>query len=171
MAIIKEDGTGVANSNAYADEADANAHAEARQITQWMDVKDMRREAALLKASAVLDTSYEFKGRRLTRDQSMRWPRVNVIDDEGYTRPSNQIPPELFDACLELAMEDVINGLLVTQSLGGGVKKEITRIEGAVTISKEYRDTELSQATTLADNLLFTLLADTNDVVADLRRS
>lgn len=102
MELIVEDGSGVEDANSYVSEGDFIAYAEGLgfEIGTPDDVVP-----ALLKAAQYLEIKprADYQGRKTSSLQSMQWPRRGVtIDCEPF--PSDQIPKELVQAQMELAM-------------------------------------------------------------------
>lgn len=92
---------GAQNANSYATEAEADAyHATRLHNAQWASATTQVKEAALIWAARLLDQE-SWRGYRSTELQSMRWPRFDVIDADGYTLTG--VPKMLKDAQSELA--------------------------------------------------------------------
>jgi hypothetical protein len=105
MAIIVEDGTRVANANAYITVAYFNTWHGARGVdVSSLDTVEI--EAAIVKATDYVDKRFanRFVGSRYTRDQSLAWPRISAwtIPDKDYIE-TDEIPQELKKAVVEYA--------------------------------------------------------------------
>lgn len=95
MAIIVEDGTIVAGANAYATLSALDTYHEERLNTAWTNSDDETKEAAMLRATAGLESKY--RGRwygykadhnAATAPQFLSWPRRDDVDQSranGYT--------------------------------------------------------------------------------------
>jgi hypothetical protein len=95
MAIVVETGAIVAGANAYASLADLDTYHEDRLNTVWTNADDETKEAAMLRATAGLESKY--RGRWLgfkadhnaaTAPQFLAWPRRADKDESranGYT--------------------------------------------------------------------------------------
>jgi hypothetical protein len=107
MPLIKEDGTGLANANSYANVADADAYHENHLwATTWTSASTPNKEKALAMATRLIDGSYQFHGLRLTSTQALQWPRTGVPNpDRGDDFASNALPADLVRACCEMARE------------------------------------------------------------------
>lgn len=108
MALIVEDGSGLANAESYTSVAEADAYFEARGNEAWGDVDN--KEAALRKATDYMAQAYNgrWRGYRLLSTQALDWPRANVqIDDAPYYSyvPSDSVPTLVKNACAELALK------------------------------------------------------------------
>lgn len=82
MAIIVEDGTIVAGANAYASLSDLDTYHEDRGNTAWVNADDETKEAAMLRATAGLESHYRerwigFKSNHndANAPQFLSWPR------------------------------------------------------------------------------------------------
>ena len=132
MAIIVEDGTGVAGANSYAGAATITAYALDRGITLPASI-----DAMIFRAMDFLESfSARFIGTRATRDQALSWPRQYVQID-GFDYPSTLLPPQLINALAELVIEVNAGSDPFNPPLGAlPVIRE--RVEGAVEV--EYSD-------------------------------
>lgn len=115
MALILEDGTGLANAESYCSVAQAAAYHSARgRADDWDAVVD--KEAALRLATDHMLQVYSgrWKGTRLNTTQALDWPRVGVrtLDAPTVDLPSNAIPPGVRNACAELALRSDAAALL-----------------------------------------------------------
>ena len=129
MALIVEDGTGLANAEAYCSVAEAAAyHNVRRNLDAWADVED--KEAALRIATDYLEAMYSrrWRGYRATSTQILSWPRRDVPIEDGYEWysfvPYTTIPVSVKRANAELAL------ISVSQTLMPNLK----RANAAVTI-------------------------------------
>ena len=102
MAIITTS-AGV-DSNSYQTLAEANTYFTTRlHTTVWLDASDLQREAALIWSARILDTNIQWNGTRQTELQALAWPRMNVVDSDGWIIRIDTIPKELKWAQAELA--------------------------------------------------------------------
>lgn len=102
MALVVEDGTGLVNSESYISIAEADLYHSNRGNLGWTGTNTVK-ENSLRKATEYLDRTYSFKGALVKFNQSLKWPRYLVVDDEGRNL-SNQIPKVIKDAIAELAL-------------------------------------------------------------------
>ena len=106
MSLIREDGTGLADANAYADLDRARAfHTDRGSIGAWSDLESNGTAAGgLLSATVMLDSRYAWRGVILNPDQGLRLPRVAFYDPDGrLVTPEAQIA-RAADACSLLAL-------------------------------------------------------------------
>jgi hypothetical protein len=97
MALIVEDGSGVANANSYVSYAEYEAWALARAIT--VHGNQAHTEEHILRAMDFIE-SQNFLGRKATDEQALQWPRTEVYID-SYSVNSNEIPKQLKYAVYE----------------------------------------------------------------------
>jgi hypothetical protein len=115
LTLIKEDGTGLANANAYANAADGDAYFDGHlYASAWTAASAENKEAALVFATRLIDAEYQFHGYSANAAQSLSWPRQKCPDpdelrddDDGYL-PSDAIPKQIRDATCEMARELLI---------------------------------------------------------------
>ena len=125
MALIVEDGTGLATAESYISVADANAYFLARGNTTWGALSDAQCEEALRKATDFMLQRYRslWQGYRLGSTQALDWPRVDVEVD-GFGVPSDEVHVLVERACAELAYRSTVADLLPDTSSGGQVTRE-----------------------------------------------
>lgn len=97
MALVPEDGTGLANADSLCTRAYANAyHATVNQSTNWeaSDTDGAKRDAALRVAAIVVSEWVpEWLGCQLTTTQALAWPRVGYDRQGGSLAVSGQAAP------------------------------------------------------------------------------
>ena len=122
LTLIKEDGTGKADANAYADVADGNAYHDGHlYATAWTGATDDQKSAALVMASRLIDSEYQFNGLRSQSLQALQWPRVNCPDPDKAPIPIltslllvdpfvpfSIVPKQVVQATCEMARELLI---------------------------------------------------------------
>lgn len=108
MPLIVEDGTGRADAESYASEAEATAYFAARANEDWDNVED--KEAALRRATDYMLAAYHgrWKGTRAGALQALDWPRRNVPleDDPAWLTllEHTVVPVQVKRATIELAL-------------------------------------------------------------------
>jgi hypothetical protein len=87
MAVVltKEDGTGKPDANSYADVADGDAYFEGHLYADaWTGATAEKKAAALVMATRLIDSQYQFNGFRAHTEQALQWPREKCPDpDKG----------------------------------------------------------------------------------------
>jgi hypothetical protein len=157
MALVIEDGTAKPDSNSYATLDELVAFAASRGVT--LPASDPERETLLLNAIVYLE-GQDYKGNRGSYEQALQWPR-NYATIYGYAIASDEIPRNLKNAQLQLAIENVSTPLLPNSiaAAKGAVIEET--VQGAVTM--RYAEPAVAPGTlpvfTTVDNYLSPLLA------------
>lgn len=155
MAIIVEDGSIVANANSYVTRAELIAFAADRGVTV---TDDATADGYLINATDYLESYAErFKGSRVSRDQSLSWPRSGVVID-GFEWAETEIPRQLELAQMLVAL-DIRSGVdPLNPAASLPVIKE--RVEGAVEVqyatpaSSAFKLSATSKAQALINSLL-----------------
>jgi flagellar biosynthesis regulator FlaF len=91
-------------ANTYVTMAEATAYFDARLFADaWTGADVGTRTLALLAATARVDEE-EFHGVRTVNTQRLKWPRLDVEDEDGLDVPANTIPRVIRDATCEVAL-------------------------------------------------------------------
>lgn len=122
MALVVEDGTGLANADSYISEADADVYVAAFEPegkADWDAATSGEKEVALRKAAQWLDVTYVllWKGSRIDEDMALDWPRKNVVS-EGALLDSDAVPERVRQAQVEAAVRLLSEELLADVSVG-----------------------------------------------------
>ena len=127
MALIVEDGTGLANAQSYISTADADTYHSARGNSDWAAADIADKEAALVKASEYLDGKYgkRWIGIRYSSTQALDWPRDGAYDERGVS--IDGVPSKLTAAAAVVALK-VIQGEDINPDLerGGRIQTDKT---------------------------------------------
>lgn len=119
LTLIKEDGSGLANANAYTDVAEGDAYHEGHlYATDWTGANSGTKAAALVMATRLIDAYFQFRGFKAHDTQALQWPRELARDGDALSLPgvsvlaprdeyfaSNAVPKLLLDATIETARE------------------------------------------------------------------
>ena len=122
LTLVKEDGTGLATANSYADVADGDAYFEGHLYAAvWTGVDESRKSAALVMATRLIDSQFQFNGSRTGASQALQWPRAECRDpDMGLVTlsvllpilsnyvPYDTVPKAVVQATCEMARELLI---------------------------------------------------------------
>jgi hypothetical protein len=81
-------------TNSYADVADGDAHfAGHLYASAWTAATSDRKAAALVMATRLLDSQFQFNGSRTSTSQALQWPRAECSDpDKGLVILSALLP-------------------------------------------------------------------------------
>ena len=154
--IVVEDGTGLANSNSYASEAELATYAADRGVTI------AGTDTILLIQAMDYIEQQNFKGDKNTDAQALQWPRANVYID-NYPVLSTEIPQLLKDAQLEAAIAtDGGNNPLANED-------RATKKEKVDVIEVEYMDGARNSVYLKAVDNKLTKLLKNNGVVRSYR--
>jgi hypothetical protein len=108
MPLVLVPTPGADNANSYTDLAYAAAYFAGRMATgAWDAADDAARTRALVAATARLEQE-RYAGERASDTQALKWPRIDVFDDDGIAYASNAIPIPVQQACCEQAL-DLLN--------------------------------------------------------------
>jgi len=108
LTLTKEDGTGKADANSYADVTDGNAFHEAHLYpSAWTGATADSKAAALVMAARVIDAEFQFNGVKASAAQALQWPRSACPDPDaaGETVADDLVPRPVVAATCELARE------------------------------------------------------------------
>jgi len=137
MTLTVEDGTGREDANALISVAYADTyHSELANAT-WTGATDDK-EAAIRRASALLTNGYRWQGNKVNgRDQTMAWPRYDVVDEDGYAIASDAVPREIQQACAEIALAELVTPGVMTPTV---VLSDRVKSERVGPLSVEYQN-------------------------------
>jgi hypothetical protein len=138
MALIlsKEDGSGMSTANSYADVADGDKYYEGHlYASAWTAATAANKAAALVMATRLIDSLFQFRGFRAHGEQALQWPRTECPDPDrgsvvwGVKSPEcvdpDVVPAAVLGATCEMARELLIvdrtgapagEGIAATQS-------------------------------------------------------
>src|SRR5512142_3139964 len=96
LTLVKEDGTGKSDANSYADVADGDAYFEGHlYATAWTGATDDAKAAALVMATRLVDSQFQFNGFRAHETQALQWPRERCPDPDRNLVTSTTLSPVL----------------------------------------------------------------------------
>lgn len=125
--LIIEDGTGVANANSYATDAELKAYANLRGKS--VPATQPEREALLVLAMDYIESMRDsYKGEKTDYTQSLQWPRAGVTVD-GYVIDYNSIPAEIKNAQIEAAILSNTVELFQTGLVNNVTREKVDVIE------------------------------------------
>jgi len=110
MAIVVEDGTGVANAETYISVADFKAYCTAQGLDYSAYDDDTLIEQALRRATQFLVDNYRFrwKGWRVSSSQALDWPRYEVwIEDTASFLDNDIVPADVVKATAECCFREL----------------------------------------------------------------
>ena len=111
LTLIKEDGTGKVDANAYANAADGDAYHDGHlYASAWTAATTGNKEKALVFATRLIDSQFQFGGAEGKVTQALQWPREGCPDPDaaGGSIASDAVPKAVVDATCEMARELLI---------------------------------------------------------------
>ena len=136
--IVVEDGTIVTGANSYVTMAEYISYAADQNVT----VTDTQAyQTQIIKAAQFIDgLEAVLKGDTTTKTQPMAYPRNALVDIDGWSWDNDEIPTQVKQAQMALAIdintgEDLWN---LSQGDATGIKRE--RVEGAVEVEYAVSD-------------------------------
>lgn len=158
MSLIIENGTGVDGAEAYVSVVDFKSYCDARGL-DYDNYDDVEIEQAIRRGTRFIDGNYasQWLGHRTYgRDQRLAWPRTNVVDSDGDSIPTNEIPWEVKEATIEAAQRELVEpgGLLPDY----GEAAVVTETVGPISVTYDSPKRGDRPIRPIIDDLLFGLL-------------
>lgn len=160
MDFIIETGVGLENATSYCSVQFADGY-NSGQIdgSDWSDLDLTDKRIALITATQIIDGSFDFFGRRLSRKQALEFPRWGIRDRGGWAMPPSSIPRSLQAATAELARilkqrsdagQSVSGGTTSTSTTGGVEKIQVGPIALTLASPSTSSSSTTSSGTTAA---------------------
>ena len=131
MAFIVENGSIVANANAYITVSEFDSY--------WLDRGETfealpAKQAAIIISTQYVDLNFIWKGSIVSDSQTLAWPRSGVYDDQGRAIANDTIPVKLKNAICEYAKRQLSSSIQPDVSPDGRgnvakVKEKVDTIE------------------------------------------
>ena len=132
MAFIVENGTVVANANAYITTAFFTDYHNDRGRGAVSEFSTNEKQSAIIRATDYIEGrfSLKFKGHRTNpTGQSLSWPRRDVFDEDDYLLVhSNEIPKELMNATAEYALRAILCGEVAPDPMKPTQKQDFSSV-------------------------------------------
>ena len=136
MAFTVEDGTGLADANAYISVEDATLYHADRRNDAWDAVDDSDRQVAIILATDYIDLVFRFRGQRRTTTQALQWPRSLITTRDMLDLvPDDAVPAEVEKATAELALAALDTDLLPNSTSTSGQVIASSKGAGQLSIS------------------------------------
>lgn len=117
--LVVEDGTGIASADSYIAVADLRTYCANLNYAIAADVQDAFLATRLRAASNWIDTSFRYKGTRLTSTQALEFPRAGLMDWSSMLVTG--VPLRVAKACAELAYKAIADDQLFQDLERGGM--------------------------------------------------
>jgi hypothetical protein len=148
MALIVEDGTGLATAESYISVVDAGTYCTAHGLTAWTGT-DAVKEAALRNATQYIDTSYNFRSAKSYQYQALEFPRqLWDWDDDPLMTRLRAATVELAVKALTASLFADVEPSVVTMVKVGPITKQTTPVDHAGQKRYAAIDALLKQLTT-----------------------
>jgi hypothetical protein len=96
ITLVQEDGSGVAGANTYALPEDGDAYFEGHLYAgQWKAATEDTKGAALVMATRLVDSQFQFNGYRANESQGLQWPRERCLDPDRNLVTASALSPVL----------------------------------------------------------------------------
>ena len=124
LTLIKEDGTGKTDANSYANVADGDSYFEGHVYpAAWTGATADKKAAALVMATRLIDSQFQFCGCRAHSEQALQWPRTECPDpDRGGVvwgvRTPECVEPDVVPAAVVAATCEMARELLIADRTG-----------------------------------------------------
>lgn len=144
--MVVEDGTGLVDSNSYVSLEYADDYFSTRSVTSWENLSEEQKTAFLIKGTDYVDSVFKWKGTKQTKEQSLNFPRKNLIDEDGYFVEG--IPHRLKIAVCESALV-LSNGteMFKTESENGAVTSEhIGQLSFTYDVAQKIKDSSMYES-------------------------
>ena len=161
MALILEDGTGLATANAYSNYTKFKEYHDARG-NDYVDGLGCIEEA-IIRATDYLDMMFNYRGYRIGTTQGLEFPRAGARYDDG--RVIINVPKEIEQACNEYALRGMSASLAPdpAYSSSGAPAVESTKRIGSLSKSEKLANSGFAveiRSYPLADRLLTQLITN-----------
>lgn len=133
-------------TDTYLSVADADTYWSNRNNSTWDGASTAEKEKALREATQYIDGAYQFIGVITSSSQLLAWPRAGAVilrgNMAGAVFDSDEYPPQVKNACAELALECLSARLVPAAERGGAIKSE--KVDS---LQVEYQDWAPSRKT------------------------
>jgi len=140
MALIKEDGTRLADANTYADETDLDSYADLRNVDLSIYTTAQKEASLYVAANDFIDAMHTFKGSKVSAEQSM----ALYTDEVSYLGAGKVIVSVNCETALlhlqgalfvETTAESALGEIKSTSSKLDVLEKSIEYVEGTAVTS------------------------------------
>lgn len=143
--LIVEDGTGLANANAYATRAEADAYHALRGNDTWTDADLHNKIVSLIRATDYVDRRWRWIGTKELETQALQWPRLGAYDANGFD-VQDEVPLALKHAVIEYAFR-------IVDSLGDLLPDPSEDSSGAFVTLKREKVGPIEEETRYSDRI------------------
>ncbi len=139
MALIVEDGSGLAGANSYNSLTELNTYHTLHGNTAWAALSDANKEIRAVNGAQALDAKYSLKyvGVRNTQEQGLEWPRAYAVDSDGFAIGSDVIPQAVKNGHAELSLYALPATIMPPITTPGNIQR-ISKTVGPVSKAVTY---------------------------------
>ncbi len=119
--MVYEDGLGWPDANSYATLTMTKTYFDNINFN-YSTFTDAEIEAALIRATAFIDTYKRWPGKKATAEQGLEWPRAGAYDVDGYLL--QYVPDAIRSATMQAAIKELQEPFYFTSASGEMVKRE-----------------------------------------------
>lgn len=119
--MVYEDGLGWPDANSYATLTMTKTYFDNINFN-YSTFTDAEIEAALIRATAFIDTYKRWPGKKETAEQGLEWPRAGAYDMNGYLL--QYVPDAIRSATMQAAIKELQEPFYFTKDAGEKVKRE-----------------------------------------------
>jgi hypothetical protein len=123
FSVINQDGSPTSPftfTNAYIDLVYSSTYHDSAGHVYWDNLTTLQQQTCIVRATHYIDKRFghRFRGRKLTREQSLQWPRANAFDNSQWLYSDiDAIPRKLKMAVAEYALRAAILGELAPDAV------------------------------------------------------
>lgn len=141
--MIVENGNGLSNANSYVDVDFADDYFSTRGYSKWATLTEGTKEVLLIKATDYINNAFKWNGKKLTSEQSLRFPRQNLTDYEGSKIEG--IPVAIKESVCECAklIETGVEMFITHETNGVVTSERIGELSFTYDVSKAVKDCSL----------------------------
>ena len=162
LMLVKEDGSGKTDANSYATVAECDTYHDGHLYAdKWTAATQARKEAALVMATRLIDSQFQFNGFRAHNQQALQWPRERCPDpDEGSWRTvttwsaavlpwanDNWVEPDLVPAAVVQGTCEMARELLIVDRTAAPAGEGIDTMQTAHSVKDANGATSDSSST------------------------
>jgi hypothetical protein len=119
--MVYEDGLGWPDANSYATVEVTKTYFAYIKF-DYSSYADAKIDAALIRATAFIDTYKRWPGKKATATQGLEWPRTDAYDVNGYLL--QYVPDAIRSATMQAAIKELQEPFYFTKDAGEKVKRE-----------------------------------------------
>lgn len=141
MSLIVEDGTGKVDAESYNSVAEIIAIlTKTGEEAAFAALGSVTiQEQVARKATRKMDSELSYRGEKKTAEQSLEWPRIGAVDNDGWIYSSTSLPAKLKEGHAQYCAAASVAGadLQPDQSTPGEIESESITV-GPISVATTY---------------------------------